>query len=237
MENQTLQTFLLQKRTLQTFEWSNLTLQTFLMKKDSTNFCIQSSCLHVWWKCHKNVTRYDISSFFNQQPPYQRSYQQWPCHITQWQPHHHTMSNNPHHWKTNHAQGLKANTAPNPATHKWWPPTRMQNGDECPGTTPTAHHQDPRTTTGVHKHWQWPHHHCARSTAATTTHKLQALPPTMNGKPPSDKRKTAHNPGKATVDKERPPQSLTHSDGHAQMQTTTTTLNWQHPPPPTSYEH
>ena len=62
---------------------------------------------------------------------------------------HHTTDNDHATSPNDHTQDLQANTTPIPATHKRQPLTTMQKGNECPGTTPTALHQDPRTRMGA----------------------------------------------------------------------------------------
>ena len=62
---------------------------------------------------------------------------------------HHTTNNDHTTSPNNHTQDLQANTMPIPAAHKRQPLTTTQNGNECPGTTPTTLHQDPRTRTGT----------------------------------------------------------------------------------------
>ena len=209
-----------------------------------------------------NVTSCDVYSFFNQWPPHQKRHQQRPHHITQ-RPHprptsEHSTHPSPAQTTTTHHNAKWGRMPRNNTSCRPWrpmkgngrpqtltpPPPHSIDNDECPGTTPTTHHQDPRTRTCVHKHWQKCSHYHARSTTATTTDKPRASPPAtngkswqwpppptryqrcslrlaMNGKPQNDHRTTAHNPGKATGDEERPSQPSTNDAGHPQMQTTT----------------
>ena len=62
---------------------------------------------------------------------------------------HHTTDNDHATSPNDHTQDLQANTTPIPAAHKQQLLTTTQNGNECPGTTSTALHQDPRTRTGA----------------------------------------------------------------------------------------
>ena len=64
--------------------------------------------------------------------------------------HDHLTTDNDHATSpNNHTQDLQANTTLIPAAHKRQPLTTTQNGNECPGTTPTTLHQDPRMRTGA----------------------------------------------------------------------------------------
>ena len=108
--------------------------------------------------------------------------------------------------------------------------TTTQDGDECPRTTPTTHHQDPRTTTGAAN---------TDNDLSTTMLDRQrpplpqatriAHPHQLPNPQATTERLTTHNPGPPTSDEERPPQPPTNNEGRPQTRTTATTLDRQRP--------
>ena len=142
-----------------------------------------------------NVTRCDVASFPSTNDHHTKeATDNDHDNVTQQQSHHHTMSNNPHHWKSDHTQGLQANTALTKATHKRRPPTTTQNGRmrtndaNRPPSRPTNNNEHPqtlKTTPTPPRSIDNGHHHPQATSVAHPHQLLTANPQATTERPPT----------------------------------------------------